>query len=174
MPEGIYPDMKFKLLASLLVFTSFNIFQVSAFALDCTKAPDSQSPSCLSKQKSGNEEINQFSALAQKEAQRSANKSAAAKMPKQGVSAKTPAATVIPVPNPSENSNSQPLQNTENPQTKPSQNSSNSKKKIKKIAIKANVKNKSKKLVVVTCKNGKKIKKISGVNPACPPGFSRN
>jgi hypothetical protein len=171
--------MKFKFLASLLVFTSFNVFQVSAFALDCTKAPDSQSPSCLSKQKSGNEEINQFSALAQKEAQRSANKSAAAKAPSPTVSAKTPVATVIPIPSGSGNSANLPPQNMQSaaPQlsqkpinSKKSKSSKNSKNKVLKTN-QSNSKGKKTKSATAICKKGNKIKKIKGANPTCPPGY---
>ena len=171
--------MKIKLFTISLILSVANLFPTQVFALDCTKAPDSQTPACLSKQKSGNEEVNQFSSMAQKAAQRAANKSAAAKAPSPTVSAKTPVATVIPVPSGTENSANLPPQNMQSAAPKPSQNpviSKKSKSSKKNKVLKSNQSNsKGKKTTAasITCKKGNKIKKIKGSNPTCPPGFSK-
>jgi len=85
-------------LALPLLLTSLIVHSPVAMAVDCTKAPDSQSPACLALHKAGAEEVNSFSALAQKAAAQAAARAAAAKGIKPTITVTTPLAIVTPVP----------------------------------------------------------------------------
>ena len=85
-------------LALPLILTSLIVHSPAAMAVDCTKAPDSQSPACLALHKAGPEEVNSFSALAQKAAAQAAARAAAAKGIKPTITVTTPLAIVTPVP----------------------------------------------------------------------------
>ena len=91
-----------KLMKALLVlpflFTSLIFHSPAAIAADCTKAQYAQTPACLALQKPAAEEVNSFSALAQKAAAQAAARAAAAKGIKPTIIATTPLAIVTPIP----------------------------------------------------------------------------
>ena len=85
-------------IAAILIASVFNA--PASSAVDCSKAPDSQTPACLALHKAGTEEVNSFSALAQKAAAQAAQRAAAAKGLKPTITITTPLAVVTPIPKP--------------------------------------------------------------------------
>ena len=85
-------------LALPLLLSSLIFHSPAAVAVDCTKAAYAQTPACLALHKAGPEEVNSFSALAQKAAAQAAARAAAAKGITPTFSATTPLATVAAIP----------------------------------------------------------------------------
>ena len=161
--------MRFKLALafSLIIGTpSFGLF-TSASAIDCSKATQANSTACAAKQKSGAEEVNAFSALAQREAAKAAARAAAA------------GASATPIAGKSSNTVANEPQGASQAQTRPSgATTSNAPVSAPKKAAKSKTSNSkalgkkvNTKNVTISCiKSGKTIKVI-GTKPNCPKGF---